>query len=136
MSWVVDTCMVIDVLDDDPEFGLASASLLDSCAPDGLVLCPVSYIELGPAFLGDVARQDEFLRQTGISVRSEWIGTDTLAAWKAWHRHIDRKRRGGTARRPVADVMIGAFACRHQGLLTRNVADFTALFPSLTLRNS
>jgi hypothetical protein len=36
-------------------------------------------------------------------------------------------------RRPVADVLIGAFALRHQGLLTRNADDFGKLFPSLRL---
>lgn len=38
MPWVVDTCLVIDVLDDDPDHGRASALLLDSKASDGLVL--------------------------------------------------------------------------------------------------
>ncbi len=36
MPWVVDTCLVIDVLDDDPDYGRASALLLDSKASDGL----------------------------------------------------------------------------------------------------
>ena len=53
MPWVVDTCLVIDVLDDDPDYGRASALLLDSKVSDGLVLCPISYVELAPAFLGD-----------------------------------------------------------------------------------
>jgi len=32
MAWVVDTCLIIDVLDDDPEFGAASARLIDAKA--------------------------------------------------------------------------------------------------------
>ncbi len=50
MPWVVDTCLVIDVLDDDPDYGRASALLLDSKASDGLVLCPVSYVVRARAF--------------------------------------------------------------------------------------
>ena len=50
MTWVVDTCVVLDVLEGDPEFGLASARLIDKLAGEGLSLCPVSYIELAPAF--------------------------------------------------------------------------------------
>lgn len=52
MAWVVDTCLLIDVLEDDPEFGRSSARLLDDHAADGLVLCPISYVELAPAFEG------------------------------------------------------------------------------------
>ncbi|MCX6539760.1 MAG: hypothetical protein NT151_12625 [Acidobacteria bacterium] len=36
-------------------------------------------------------------------------------------------------RRPVADVLIGAFASTRQGLLTRNPTDFAPVFPSLTI---
>ncbi len=31
----------------------------------------------------------------------------------------------------LLDVLIGAFATRHQGLLTRNAKDFARLFPDL-----
>ena len=40
MAWVVDTCLLIDVAEADPAFGVASAALIDSkrakgwrCAP-------------------------------------------------------------------------------------------------------
>ena len=35
MSWVVDTCLIIDVLEADPDFGEASAELLDSMMVKG-----------------------------------------------------------------------------------------------------
>jgi len=45
-----------------------------------------------------------------------------------------QKRRGHQTRKhPVADVLIGAFATRFEGLLTRNAGDFQKLFPSLGL---
>jgi predicted nucleic acid-binding protein len=53
MSWVIDTCLIIDVLENDPSFGEPSARLIDRLSKDGLTLCPVSYVELAPAFLGD-----------------------------------------------------------------------------------
>jgi predicted nucleic acid-binding protein len=34
----------------------------------------------------------------------------------------------------VADLLIGAFACRHQGLITRNPTDFRRWFSKLKLR--
>jgi hypothetical protein len=36
MAWVVDTCLLIDVVEADPTFGTRSAKLLDSKRPDGL----------------------------------------------------------------------------------------------------
>ena len=133
MAWVVDTCLVIDVLEDDPEFGRASALLLDSKASDGLVLCPVSYIELAPAFLGDAARQHDFLDQAGIDYSAPWDWAESQAAHKAWARFVTMRRAGQTRRRPIADVLIGAFATTRQGLLTRNAPDFAAVFPSLDI---
>ena len=133
MAWVVDTCLVIDVLDDDPDFGLASAKLLDASAGDGLVLCPVSYVELAPAFLGDDSRQRAFLEQVGIDVSGVWEWADTQTAHKAWNRYVERRRGRHAARRPVADILIGAFAANRSGLLTRNPSDFSAVYPSLTI---
>ena len=133
MAWVVDTCLVLDVLEDDPEFGKASARLLDRKAADELVICPVTYIELAPAFLSDVARQNEFLEGVGIRFHVDWTWDDVLAAHRAWQRQVTARRAGGARRRPVADIMLGAFALRHHGLLTRNAADFKTLFPNLTV---
>lgn len=81
MSWVVDTCVLIDVLEADPEFAQAS-----------------------------------------------------LAAHRAGSLHIQRRRHSTSPKRPIAEVLIGALATRHSGLLTRNPADFHTLFPSLPLR--
>ncbi len=41
MAWVVDTCLVIDVAEADPTFGVASAKLLDNKRADGLTICPI-----------------------------------------------------------------------------------------------
>jgi len=81
MPWVVDTCLVIDVLDADPEYGAISADLLDGMSTEGLRF----------------------------------------------------KRSGEVSRRPVADLLIGAFSMRFDGLLTRNAGDFTRLFPDLVI---
>jgi predicted nucleic acid-binding protein len=133
-AWVVDTCLLIDVLEDDPQFGLASATLLDAVAGDGLVLCPVSYAELAPAFQGDQALQKEFLDGIGVDWYQEWTWNDTVHAHVAWDGFIRRRRALALRKRPLADVLIGAFAGRHRGLLTRNPHDFAAVFPDLVLR--
>lgn len=134
MAWVVDACMVIDVLEDDPTFGAASAAVIDAHGPDGLVLCPVSYAELAPAFEGSRELQDEFLAGVGIDIEADWTREDTFEAHRAWYSYVRQRRGGAVGKRPLADLLIGAFAGRHQGLLTRNPTDFQPFFPELTLR--
>ena len=47
MAWVVDTSVVLDLVSGDPQFEPASTLCLQSRMADGLVVCPVSFIELG-----------------------------------------------------------------------------------------
>ena len=134
MAWVVDTCVLLDVLEDDPEFGNSSAVTLDAHVEEGLIVCPVTYAELAPAFQGDRSLQDEFLGGIGLDYRQDWLWEDTLRAHEAWNTFVQRKRAGMLPKRPLADILIGAFAIRHQGLITRNPDDYKPVFPGLTLR--
>jgi predicted nucleic acid-binding protein len=131
MTWAVDTCVLIDVLEDDPAFGAASARLLERLLPEGLAISPATYVELAPAFGGDRALQDEFLAGVGVELPAEWSPADTLAAHAAWDRFIRLRRTGKVPRRPLADVLIGAHAAVRDGLVTRNPGDFAAIFPDL-----
>ncbi len=133
MTWVVDTSVLIDILEDDPRFGRSSAVALEAHAGDGVVLCPVSYAELAPAFAGDTALQERFLDAIGVSYRQEWLWADTTRAHHAWNRLVRRRRAGLAPKRPLADILIGAFATRYEGLITRNSKDFAAFFPDLRL---
>lgn len=133
MGWVVDTCVLIDVLEDDPEFGASSAALLERLADDGLEISPVTCAELAPTFGGDQALQSEFLQGIGVTLPAEWQWSDTLTAHTAWNHFIGLKRRGTLPRRPLADILIGAYAAGRTGLVTRNPDDFAPIFPLLRL---
>ena len=85
MSWVVDTCVLIDILVNDPTFGRSSALCLKRNLSKGL---------------------------------------EPLHC---------KKRLQDVPKRPVADVMIGAFSSRFDGLITRNQNDFTPWFPKMKL---
>ena len=130
---VVDTCVILDVLEQDPTFGLASAEVLEKYAEGGLIISPLTYVELSPAFLGDETRERDFLFEIGIDLPPGFSEDDLSLAHAAWNDHIQRKRSGKSVRRPVADVMIGALAQAHDGLITRNASDFRTLFPALTI---
>lgn len=133
MAWVVDTCLLIDVGLRDVIFEKPSAGLIEAKERDGLVLCPVSFVELAPMFSGDDAEAEAFLDEVRVSYAEPWTATDTTAAFAAWHRQTVARRTQNLRRRPVADALIGAFALRFDGLLTRNAADFKTLFPTLNL---
>jgi predicted nucleic acid-binding protein len=133
VAWVVDTCLLIDVAEGDPQFGEDSACLLDRRRPAGLLVAPVSYVELAPLFNGVGAAQNEFLESVGANWTHSWTWPDTVAAHRAWYEYLLRRRHGRINKRPIADILIGAFASRFDGLLTRNVRDFRALFPDLRL---
>lgn len=132
--WVVDTCVVLDVFEDDPQFGRASAKLLEKLLPDGLALSPVSMVELAAAFDGDLTEQKRFLDQAGISPTEPWTTADTEAAHAAWNAYVRARRADKIPKRPVADLLIGGFAANRQGLITRNPDDFRRWFPRLAIR--
>lgn len=133
MAWVVDTCVVIDVLENDPQFGLKSAKKLQALLDQGLLLCPVSMVELSPAFAGDIAAQKSFLDMCGIAYHEPFTLADSEAAHAAWNGYIQAKRKKQSLKRPVADLLIGGFALRFDGLVTRNTEDFRRWFKSLQI---
>lgn len=135
MTWVVDTCIILDILDRHAKFAETSSRALESKLDDVLTIAPISYVELAPAFNGDTAAQDAFL--DGMWIQRDFNGSKdaVLLAHKAWHEHILRKRAGVVRRRPIADVLIGAYAMQRGGLITRNEDDFRALYPNLTIFN-
>jgi predicted nucleic acid-binding protein len=130
---MIDTCVLIDLIMPGAPFARAAAACLNRCQSDGLAICPVVFIELGPAFQGDAAQQENFLSDYGIEFLGNWDDAATREAWMLWHQHIAGKRLGLTRKRPAADALIAAFAMRRKGLITRNTTDFRSLAPSLSL---
>ena len=134
-KWVVDTCVIIDVLSGDGVFSAKSADAIDAKRAEGLVVAPITHVELAPSFLGDVVKQDMVL--SGLGIACDFAGNKeaVFAAHKVWNEHVQRKRLGEVSKRPIADVLIGAYAMQKGGLITRNEADFKALYPNLTVFN-
>ena len=132
--WVVDTCVVLDVFENDPQFGLVSARILEKLLVDGLAVSPVTMVELSAAFAGDLAEQNRFLDEAGIFHTEAWTVADTEAAHRAWNSYVESRRSDKVPKRPVADILIGGFAMNRQGLITRNPTDFRRWFPKLLIR--
>jgi predicted nucleic acid-binding protein len=127
MAWVVDSCVLLDIRMNDAQFGMAAANCLLAHLPDGLTIAPMTYVELAPAFRGDIRLQDAFLEQNGVEWLTSWTRADTEIAHRLWADHVQIKRAGQAGKRPIADVFIEAFAKRFQGLITRNPRHFTTV---------
>jgi len=132
--WVVDTCVVLDVLEDDPQFGLSSARVLERLLSDGLCVSPVTMVELSAAFSGDLMEQKQFLNSAGISYSEPWTTLDTESSHIAWNNYVQARRARKTMKRPVANLLIGGFASNRTGLVTRKPSDFNRWFPRLPIR--
>ena len=135
MAWVVDTCLLLDIGLDDPDFGATSEALLEKKSTSGMLVSPSTFVELAPAFGDELGALRQFLSGVGIDFDEPSNATDTEQAARAWARHILDRRVAAPRfpKRPVADALIGAFASRFEGLLTRNTADFRQLYPRLRL---
>ena len=134
--WVVDTCVVLDVFENDPQFGLSSAKVLEKLLPGGLTISPVTFVELSAAFAGDEREQRRFLDGMGIALSENWTTADTEAAHRAWNAYVKARRADRIPKRPIADILIGGFAQNRTGLITRNPSDFRRWFPKLSIKEA
>ena len=133
MAWVVDPSVVVDLVTGDPLFEPASTLCLQAHLSDGLVVSPVTFVELGPSFSGDDVATEVFLQSLQIGTSEFWTPDDTVLANRLWHQFQVRRRQQQIAKRPVADVLIASFAERFQGIIIRNASDFRNILPTLTV---
>jgi predicted nucleic acid-binding protein len=131
--WTVDTCVLIDIASADPKFSKFSAECLREYLRQGLVICPVTLVELGPVFSGKIPELRKFLNGCGINFTQPFSWQDAETAQALWTDFVIAKRNKTMPKRPVADVMIGAFALGTEGLITRNPKDFIRYIPQLTV---
>ena len=116
-AWLVDTNVLIDVLQADPLFGLRSLSALERLGAEGvLVINPVVYAELA-AWIHSKERLDTLLpadlfRREALPIEAAFL------AGRAFRRYKDQ---GGEKPRMLADFLIGAHAAvRGYGLVSRD----------------
>ena len=94
MTWVLDTCVLLDLACNDKIFAGCASRAIQSKLDEALTIAPITYVELAPQFLGDVERQNEFLRDLWIECDFGGSMDSVLAAHHAWYEHVLRKRKG------------------------------------------
>ena len=127
---LVDSCVVIDVLENDRSWADWSQRQLEIWSVRGpLLINPVIYAELAAYAPSKEALDAEIA--TARLVMREFPRDAMFLAGRA---HAAYRRRGGTRAGVLADFLVGAHAAVLQApILTRDVTRFRAYFPTVRL---
>jgi len=127
---LVDTNVLVDVLENDPEWADWSIDQLHAQSQvHPLAINPVIYAELSLTF-STVEALDETIENLGLAVM-DLPRSALFLAGKAFVRY---RRRGGNKHNVLADFFIGAHAAvLGCPILTRDARRYQAYFPSVTL---
>ena len=127
---LIDTNVLVDVLENDPEWADWSIAQLRAQAQiHRLVINPVVYAELSLTF-STVEALDDVLAAMQIPVQD----IPKPALFLAGKAFVKYRRQGGTKSNVLADFFIGAHAAVSRlPLLTRDVRRYASYFPTVQL---
>ncbi len=127
---LVDSCVLIDVLADDPQWADWSLAQLEQCGSQGpLLINPIILAEVSPRF--ERAADLEAALQ-GLPLVREALPWD--AAFLAGQAFKAYRQLQGAKTSPMPDFYIGAHALvGNLQLLTRDSARYRSYFPKLAL---
>jgi predicted nucleic acid-binding protein len=127
---LVDTNVLLDVLEDDPAWAPWSQDQLDAAAAtDTLAINPIIYSELSMAF-ARIEELDTVIEEASLNI--EAIPKEALfLAGKAF---LTYRKTPGTKHNVLPDFFIGAHAAVMQWpILTRDVGRYRTYFPTVQL---
>lgn len=127
---LVDSCVLLDILTDDPVWGRWSAEALAAVGDRALVaLNAVVYAEVSIGFTR--------IEELEEALPGEWVlrlPVPWEAAFLAGKCFLAYRRAGGTHSAPLPDFFIGAHAAvEDMPLLTRDAARYATYFPTVRL---
>ena len=127
---LVDTNVILDVIENDPEWAVWSQSQLDAASLKfRLVINPVIYAELSIAYQR-IEELEAMIESAGL--RLESIPREAL--FLAGRVFLKYRQQRGTKSGVLPDFFIGAHAAiAGIPLLTRDVSRYRTYFPSLKL---
>lgn len=126
----VDSCVLIDVIEDDPQWADWSQRQLEVAALNGkLVINAIIYAEVAAGY----QRIEDVNAMLG-KVQIEWADLPRAASFLAAKAFQRYRARGGTRATTLPDFFIGAHAAvLGVPLLTRDTARYAGYFPALRL---
>jgi predicted nucleic acid-binding protein len=139
VTTAVDTNVVIALWDKDPALSLAAHTALEAAfRRGGLVVAAPVFAELLAAPGRTETFVSVFFEDTGIVIDWDLGESVWRSAGRAFHEYSERRRkhRDSSARRILADFLIGAHAqVRGYRLLTLDERLYRAAFPTLTIES-
>lgn len=127
---LVDTNVLVDVLEDDPEWADWSVTQLRALSKiHRLAINPVIYAELSLTF-STVEALDDVLDSMQLAV----LDIPRPALFLAGKAYAQYRRNGGVKHNVLADFFIGAHAAvSHVPILTRDTRRYRSYFPTVQL---
>ena len=126
---LVDTNVLVDVLEDDPVWADWSVGQLRTRAQQELCINPVIYAELSLAF-DSVEALDDAVALMALDLRA----LPRPALFLAGKAFVKYRRRGGAGNTVLADFFIGAHAAvLGCAILTRDTRRYRSYFPTVQL---
>ena len=126
---LVDSNVLLDVLQDDPRHGNRSAAALARAVEEGAAINPVIYAEVSVGF-----DRIEDLEAALPAHDFPRLALPLEAAFLAGKCFLRYRRSGGGKRSPLPDFFIGAHAVvAGMRLLTRETARYATYFPGLAI---
>jgi predicted nucleic acid-binding protein len=127
---LVDSCVVIDVLENDRRWAGWSQTQLETWSARGpLLINAMIYAELAAYAASKEALEAE-ITMAALVMRE--FSRDAM--FLAGRAHAAYRRRGGTRAGVLADFLVGAHAAVLQvPILTRDITRFRAYFPTVKL---
>ncbi len=127
---MVDSCVLLDVLTEDPNWFAWSSEALAATADRGLLMInPIIYAEVSIGF--------KRIEDLEAVLPASFVVLQPIpreAAFLAGKVFLHYRRRGGTRTAPLPDFLIGAHAAvANMPLVTRDTARFHSYFPSVEL---
>ena len=124
----VDTSVLVDVLQDDPQWADGSIGQMRAQASiHPLAINPVIYADLSLSF-STLEALDGVVATLALELRQ----IPRSALFLAAKAHVQYRRRGGNKRQVLPDFFIGAHAAvEGWPLLTRDASRFRSYFPTL-----
>lgn len=130
MAYLVDSCILLDILTDDPQWANLSQNLLDQCGQNGeLFINPIIYTEISVGYT-EWAELDKVIEIMALT----WEDMPKEALFLAGKAFLSYRRNHGTKNRPMPDFYIGAHAhVNDYVIITRDVSRYKTYFPSVKL---
>ncbi|WP_299410086.1 type II toxin-antitoxin system VapC family toxin [Acaryochloris sp. IP29b_bin.148] len=127
---LIDSCVLLDLFTDDPNWAEWSESILESCSlTNTLYINSIVYTEISMGF-----EKIEELENAIAVLNLKVLELPREALFLTGKVFLQYRKNKGTKTSPLPDLFIGAHASVSQfDLITRDVSKYKTYFPQVTL---